>query len=111
MYVCFNFTELPIIIRPPEAVIAEVNSSIMLTCVSVGVPPPSVTFYFNDEEMKNDERIVIDKHIVTIDQVDKNDDGVYRCSATNVAGSVESNRVRVIIFGQYVCTYMYKLEL
>ena len=98
---------MPVIIRPPEAVEAEVNSSIMLTCVSEGVPLPEVTFYFNGEEMKNDERITINGHIVTIDQIDKNDDGVYHCSAINIAGSVQSSPVRVIIFGQFVFVYKY----
>ena len=111
MVFCY-YTVVPVIIRPPEAVEAEVNSSIMLTCVSEGVPPPEVTFYFNGEEMKNDdERITIDGHIVTIDQVDISDDGMYHCSATNDADSVESIPVRVTIFGQLiVCSYILKTD-
>ena len=103
--VCCYYTVVPVIIRPPEAIEVEVNSSIMIPCVSEGVPQPNVTFYFNGEEMKNDdERITIDKQIVTIDQVDKSDDGIYHCSASNIADSIESSPVRVIIYGQYVYT-------
>ena len=72
----------------------------MLTCVSDGVPLPEVTFYFNGEDIKDDdERITINGYIVTIDELEKSDDGMYHCAASNAAGSVESSQVRVTTYG------------
>ena len=92
---------LPQIIRPPESAAVQVGDPVMLTCVSQGIPPPTVTFYFNGEEMKEDDLITINdtNHIVTITSVDESHDGEYSCSANSVAGSVESNAVRITVFG------------
>ena len=92
---------LPEIVRPPETAAVQVGDPVTLTCVSEGIPPPTVTFYFNDEEMKEDDLVTINttSHIMTITIVDKSHEGEYRCSATNVAGSVESNSVIVTVFG------------
>ena len=92
---------LPEIVRPPESTAVQTGNPIMLTCVSEGIPSPMVTFYFNDEEMKEDDLITINttSHIMSITRVDKSHEGEYRCSATNVAGSVESNSVTITVFG------------
>ena len=92
---------LPEIVRPPESTAVQTGDPVMLTCVSEGIPPPTVTFYFNDEETKEDDLITINatSHIMIITIVDKSYEGEYRCSATNVAGSVESNSVTIIVFG------------
>ena len=92
---------LPEIVRPPKSTAVQTGDPVMLTCVSEGIPPPTVTFYFNDEEMKEDDLITINttSHIMSITRVDNSHEGAYRCSATNVAGSVESNSVTITVFG------------
>lgn len=77
----------------------------MLTCVSEGIPPPVVTFYFNGEEMKGDDMIIINdtSHILTITKVDTSHEGDYSCNATSVAGFMESNSVTVTVFGKWLC--------
>ena len=91
----------PQIIRPPEGAAVQVGDPVMLTCVSEGIPPPMVTFYFNGEEMKEDDLIRINdtNHMATITKVDEGHDGEYSCSANSVAGSVESDRIRITVFG------------
>lgn len=93
----------PLIIRPPDNAAVQVGDSVMLTCISEGIPPPVVTFYFNGEEMKEDAVIIINdtSHIVTITTVDKSHDGEYSCVASSVAGSVASNLSRITVFGKY----------
>ena len=93
---------LPEIIRPPEAATVQTGDPVMLTCVSEGIPPPTVTFYFNDEEMKEDNLIQINatNHIATITKVDKTHEGEYSCRANSTAGSVESDTIRITVFGE-----------
>ena len=101
MFILLFVSVLPEIVRPPATAAVQVGDPVTLTCVSEGIPPPTVTFYFNDEEMKEDDLITINttSHIMTITRVDKSHEGEYRCSATNVAGSVESNSVTITVFG------------
>jgi len=91
----------PQIIRPPENVAVQIGDPVLLTCVSEGVPPPTVTFYFDDEEIKEDELIKLNasSHVITITQADKSHEGVYTCSANNAAGSNESDPIRITVFG------------
>ena len=95
----------PEIIRPPESTTVQVDDPVTLTCVSEGIPPPTVTFYFNDEEMKEDDLVMINgtSHTLTITKVDTSHEGEYRCNASNDAGSVESNSVMITVFGKYLC--------
>ena len=102
LFVLLLIAVSPQILRPPESAAVQVGDPVMLTCVSQGIPPPMVTFYFNGEEMKEDDLIQINatNHIATITTVDKSHDGEYSCSANSVAGSVESNTVRITVFGK-----------
>ena len=92
---------IPRIIRPPENAAVQIGGSVMLTCVSEGIPPPAVTFYFNDEEITEDDSITINdtNHILTITKVDKDHEGDYKCIANSTAGSVESSVVRITVYG------------
>lgn len=69
--------------------------------MSQGIPLPTVTFYFNDKEMKENELIKINNvtHTINITKVDETHDGMYSCTAANSAGSVDSNPVRITVFG------------
>ena len=100
---------LPEIVRPPESTTVQADDSLTLTCVSEGVPPPTITFYFNDEEIKEDDLVIINatSHTLTITKVDTSHEGEYRCSASNVAGSVESNSVTITVFGKYLYISFY----
>ena len=102
----------PLIIRPPEAATVQAGDPVILTCVSDGIPPPNVTFYFNGEEMKEDDLIQINttNHIATITKVDKIHEGEYSCRASSVAGSVESDTIRITVFGQFCIHHICHLD-
>ena len=59
------------------------GKSITLVCPAIGTPKPTIAWYQNDQPLEtldlNDQYIL--KH------VQPTDEGVYRCAATNKAGT------------------------
>jgi len=71
-----------------------------LTCISTGIPEPTVTFFRNSVEIKTDTRISQQGFFLIIANVAESDSGEYYCTAENVAGSVQSPPARLVVFSK-----------
>ncbi|XP_060688486.1 vascular endothelial growth factor receptor kdr-like [Hemiscyllium ocellatum] len=73
----------------------EVNSSgtVILTCDVSGRPPPSITWYKNEQQVLPASGIFLESGNKTliIERVRYDDEGEYKCKATNEQGSVETS--------------------
>lgn len=72
----------------------SVGDTVYFTVKSTGIPEPEVTWYRNGELLKEDSRIKFIKDSQTgnysllINKVAVEDEGEYRCVASNMGGSV-----------------------
>nr|CRZ24661.1 BMA-UNC-89, isoform b [Brugia malayi] len=78
-----------------KAVQATEGQQISFECRVVGVPVPEVKWFRDGEEVKSDEHVRIESlpdgtNRLVIDSVSVEDQGNYRCEATNSAGSMSS---------------------
>ncbi|XP_072293233.1 vascular endothelial growth factor receptor kdr-like isoform X2 [Eucyclogobius newberryi] len=73
----------------------DVNSSttLVLTCLAVGVPPPYIMWYKNGIEVEKDPGITFGDGVLTIDRVKKDDEGLYECVAINALGAAKTSAV------------------
>ncbi|XP_071341314.1 vascular endothelial growth factor receptor 1 isoform X2 [Trachinotus anak] len=71
----------------------NVSSSVTLSCLSQGVPPPTITWYKDEHTLSQGSGIVISPEDGTlhIDRITVEDQGLYTCQATNQRGSAESS--------------------
>lgn len=58
----------------------------------VGIPPPTLRWFKDDEEVSDHPRLSVDKkedgsHLLTLHAVNKGDEAAYRCRAENSEGS------------------------
>ena len=70
------------------------GSAVKLKCRVTGEPDPSVEWFLDDEKVEADKTIQIgvvgDMHSLTIPEASLDDEGEYKCVATNDAGSASS---------------------
>ncbi|KAL6480200.1 hypothetical protein MHYP_G00112330 [Metynnis hypsauchen] len=74
----------------------DVNSSstLILTCLAYGVPPPLITWYKNKLPVTEGPGITLrDDGVLIIQRVKKEDEGMYECQATNAEGVATSSAV------------------
>uniref|UniRef100_A0A8C6TF55 receptor protein-tyrosine kinase n=1 Tax=Neogobius melanostomus TaxID=47308 RepID=A0A8C6TF55_9GOBI len=69
------------------------SSSVMLKCVSRGVPRPALTWFKGENALLQGSGIVISPEDGTlhIDRITEEDQGLYTCKATNERGSAQSS--------------------
>ena len=94
------FTALPEIIRPPESNAVEIGRTLSLSCLSTGIPDPIVTFFHQLEEIELDSHIIQHGHFLVITNAGESDNGEYYCRAENVAGIVQSESARLVVFSK-----------
>ena len=71
------------------AVLLVPGTSTTLSCVSTGVPPPTVTWHYQDMPVDTDTLTVVasgNRSELTLPGIDQRE-GVYRCTASNSEGS------------------------
>ena len=96
--------------RPPESNAVETQRALSLTCVSSGVPSPTVTFFHKSSEVQLDSRVIQQGHFLIITSAEEGDNGEYYCTAENVAGAVQSEPARLVIFSKlHLQLVMYRL--
>ncbi|XP_058883994.1 vascular endothelial growth factor receptor 1-like isoform X2 [Acipenser ruthenus] len=84
--------EAPLLLRNLSAQQVNVSSSITLTCPAEGVPNPHITWYKDSLKLQQGSGIILAPGgNLTIERVKEEDEGVYKCEATNQKGSVESS--------------------
>ncbi|XP_053734831.1 vascular endothelial growth factor receptor kdr-like isoform X1 [Synchiropus splendidus] len=72
----------------------NISTTLTLACLALGVPRPNITWLKNGALVKEGRGISLsDDGILTIERVKKDDEGLYKCVATNVVGVVETSAV------------------
>ncbi|XP_050334425.1 peroxidasin [Bactrocera neohumeralis] len=81
---------IPEIILAPENQLVVAGKSLTLECDADGEPEPVIKWYFNGKPLKTDERKILDNENteLNINNVIKNDTGIYTCIAQNYNGNV-----------------------
>ncbi|XP_076577551.1 vascular endothelial growth factor receptor 1 isoform X2 [Chaetodon auriga] len=85
--------EPPVLLSNLTDCIVNVSSSVILSCPSEGVPPPTITWYKDEQALSQGSGIVMSPEDGTlhIDRITGEDQGLYTCQATNERGSAESS--------------------
>ncbi|XP_070783880.1 vascular endothelial growth factor receptor 1 isoform X2 [Enoplosus armatus] len=85
--------EPPVLLHNLTDCTVNVSSSVILSCPSEGVPPPTITWYKDERTLSQGSGIVISAEDGTlhIDRITVEDQGRYTCQATNERGSAESS--------------------
>ncbi|XP_063729877.1 vascular endothelial growth factor receptor 1 isoform X2 [Eleginops maclovinus] len=85
--------EPPVLLDNLTDCTVNVSSSVILSCPSAGVPPPTITWYKDERALSQGSGIVIspDDGTLNIDRISVEDQGLYTCQATNERGSAESS--------------------
>ncbi|KAM3593029.1 uncharacterized protein V6R79_004741 [Siganus canaliculatus] len=91
--VAVTILEPPVLLSNLTDSTVNVSSSVILSCPSRGVPPPTITWYKDEHTLTQGSGIVISPEDGTlhIDRVTGEDQGLYTCQATNDRGSAESS--------------------
>ncbi|XP_007662302.2 vascular endothelial growth factor receptor 1 isoform X1 [Ornithorhynchus anatinus] len=81
--------EAPFLLRDLVDQIVTINNSTSLDCRAGGVPEPQITWFKDNHEIQLEPGIVLGPGSGTllIDRVTEEDEGLYRCTATNRRGS------------------------
>ncbi|XP_049913306.1 vascular endothelial growth factor receptor 1 isoform X1 [Epinephelus moara] len=91
--VVVTILEPPVLLDNLTDYTVNVSSSVILSCPSQGVPPPTITWYKDERALSQGSGIVISPEDGTlhIDRITVEDQGLYTCQATNERGSAESS--------------------
>uniref|UniRef100_A0A8C4DMW3 receptor protein-tyrosine kinase n=1 Tax=Dicentrarchus labrax TaxID=13489 RepID=A0A8C4DMW3_DICLA len=86
-------TQPPVLLNNLTDCTVNVSSSVILSCLSEGVPTPTITWYKDERALSQGSGIVISPEDGTlhIDRITGEDQGLYTCQATNDRGSAESS--------------------
>lgn len=91
---------------PPNDIAALAGDTVWIPCKATGIPEPIISYQKDMEHMFNAVR---DKRVYVADKsdglyllrVNKYDEGVYSCIATNDAGQATAS-TRVMVFGKFL---------
>nr|XP_008165680.1 vascular endothelial growth factor receptor 1 isoform X1 [Chrysemys picta bellii] len=84
--------EAPSLLRNLSDQIVNTSNSATLECQAQGIPEPQISWFKNHEEIQQEPGIILapGSKMLFIERVQEEDEGLYRCIATNLKGSVES---------------------
>ncbi|XP_062841606.1 vascular endothelial growth factor receptor 1 [Trichomycterus rosablanca] len=85
--------ESPVLLQNLSNCSVNVSSSVTLQCLASGVPKPLITWYKDGRRLKQVSGIMLapEDGSLHIDRIAIDDQGLYKCEATNEKGSVESS--------------------
>lgn len=88
----------PFLIQGPEDVTAQVGSSVTLSCVVGGDPPPDVLWRrtAGGGNMPLGRVIVLQDHSLKIEDITVDDEGEYTCDVDNTVGSLIASAVLTV---------------
>ncbi|XP_038583827.1 vascular endothelial growth factor receptor 1 isoform X1 [Micropterus salmoides] len=91
--VVVTILEPPVLLTNLTDCTVNVSSSVILSCPSAGIPPPTITWYKDEHALSRGSGIVISPEDgnLHIDRITVEDQGLYTCQATNERGSAESS--------------------
>ena len=113
-YFVFYFTAIPIIILQPVGATVYVGADeIEMNCSAIGHSRISYHWErhnFNTSEWsslaKDHQTDINGVSTYTLMKIGKNDEGMYRCAATNIDGSGYSDNATITVYGMQVHTYL-----
>ena len=86
----FN-VELPVITVAPEDTTVNEGSSFSLTCNYTGVPSPSATWYKDNVQLVSvPGKIEVLTNQISVYSSEEENEGTYKCSIENEAGTAEA---------------------
>ena len=111
--VCFSAT--PTIETHPESDAFRENDTdqVVMHCLAVGMG--SIQYHWEKHELSSgtwknlSNQAYATSPNLTFSVISEEDQGIYRCVATNYDGSTESNNATLIVYGEYcvyTCTYL-----
>uniref|UniRef100_M4A5T9 receptor protein-tyrosine kinase n=1 Tax=Xiphophorus maculatus TaxID=8083 RepID=M4A5T9_XIPMA len=85
--------EPPVLLRNLTDCTVNASSSVILICESEGIPPPTITWYKDEQVLQQGSGIVLSEGdgSLHIDRITVDDQGLYTCLATNDRGSAQSS--------------------
>ena len=91
-------SDRPEITESPEDQTVAIGEVLTLHCRAAGQPRPQISWLKNDLPLPTDARITVDSSgSLTVNDVQLDDRGLYRCTAYNSAGSVSQfARIEVV---------------
>ena len=100
----------PSVDRPREVTLTEIilDKDLRITCPATGIPPPKITWFINNQPIKNDTSrvsLLDDGWTLEIRNVQGTDATRYRCKAENEAGQSEK-MFDVNILCKFISVYM-----
>jgi len=104
-----------VVIHPAEVTLVDANSTLLLICVSYGVPVPSMTWFKDGVLLTNNSDVTITESVVVENQsgtrfmrsmlkicsTGDTDSGLYECKAENEAGLSSYSTKLTVILGGY----------
>lgn len=83
----------PIIFKKNWPNVAPVEGeNIVLECQVKGIPEPEVTWYLDDAPITEDLKFKLENDKITINKIEKDDSGEWKCVAENEMGSVSFDK-------------------
>ena len=108
------FTAIPTIVLQPVGTIVHVGTDkVEMSCSAVGHSKISYhweRYNFNNSEwsslIKNQQTDINDMSTYRLTNITINDEGMYRCAATNIDGSGYSDNATITVYGKYVTLHI-----
>ena len=111
MFISFHLlTDVPTIVLHPVGTTVHVGTDeVEMSCSAIGHSRISYhweRYNFNNSQWssltKDGQTDVDDVSTYTLTNIVTNDEGIYRCAATNIDGSGYSNNATITVYGMYV---------
>ncbi|KAK4877721.1 hypothetical protein RN001_010227 [Aquatica leii] len=101
----------PVFTLHPESLNTQIGQNAKLECVAVGTPAPQISWFRNNERLKNGGRVQIsqDGTVLEIKNIKASEGGLYVCEARNELGYREASaKVEIETVVQRPPTFIYK---
>ena len=96
----FKYPDLPKInAEPPASLTTREGNNASLPCSANGIPKPTITWYKNGEALDS-ANYDADSGMLTLNNIQFADRGVYKCEARNFLG-FDSATVELFVQGRY----------
>ena len=91
-YLVLCYPVRPTILTPPQDTAVGEGRTTSFTCLTVGIPPPTVQWFVGTQR-------VGEGSVLTITDVDSSMAGTYTCGASNAAASATASAILVVFGG------------
>ncbi|RZB39798.1 peroxidasin [Asbolus verrucosus] len=101
----------PVFTVHPQNIETDIGGTVKLECVAVGSPPPEITWFKDDLEIRSDGRVFIseDGSYLEIRNAKESDSALYVCEARNQLGFREvSAKVKITPISRRPPKFVYK---